>query len=183
ALVNTVPAMASSLTTGRFVFNTAGAVNSAAGLMGAAAGIGMAAASLAKGGMGKAAQLAGKTASGQRASKGFDQLKKSSPVFKGAVSGGKAIASSAGKLGKATLGAMASQSSVGRAFRDLSQSRSVPKNAHQQMMKAMKQGGASSAISHGDAIKQATQGVKPTSNHDALKARLQQQRQQARMRK
>ncbi|MDN4695735.1 type IV secretion system protein [Vibrio parahaemolyticus] len=57
ALVNTVPAMASSLTTGRFVFNTAGAVNSAAGLMGAAAGIGMAAASLAKGGIGKAAQL------------------------------------------------------------------------------------------------------------------------------
>ncbi|MEK2085035.1 P-type conjugative transfer protein TrbL [Vibrio parahaemolyticus] len=183
SLVNTVPAIASSLATGRFVFNAAGAVNSAAGLLGAMAGIGMAAASLAKGGVGKAAQLAGKTTPGQRASKGFDQLKKSSPVFKGAVSGGKAIASSAGKLGKATLGAMASQSSVGRAFRDLSQSRSVPKNAHQQMMKAMKQGGASSAMSHGDAIKQATQGVKTTSNHDALKARLQQQRQQTRMRK
>ncbi|UPR42108.1 P-type conjugative transfer protein TrbL (plasmid) [Vibrio parahaemolyticus] len=66
ALVNTVPAMASSLTTGRFVFNTAGAVGSAAGLLGAMAGIGMAAASLAKGGMGKAAQLAGKNLTRQK---------------------------------------------------------------------------------------------------------------------
>ncbi|MCZ5989982.1 P-type conjugative transfer protein TrbL, partial [Vibrio parahaemolyticus] len=88
-----------------------------------------------------------------------------------------------GKLGKAALSAMASQSPVGRAFKEMSNSRSVPKNGHQQMMKAMKQGDASSAISHGDAIKQATQGVKPTSNHDALKARLQQQRQQTRMNK
>lgn len=75
---------------------------------------------------------------------------------------------------------MASQSPVGRAFKEMSNSRTVPKNGHQQMMKAMKQGDATSAISHGDAIKQATQGVKPTSNHDALKARLQQQRQQTR---
>lgn len=180
ALVNTVPAMASSLTTGRFVFNTAGAVNSAAGLMGAAAGIGMAAASLAKGGMGKAAQLAGKTSPGKKVASGIDQLAKSSPVFKGAASGAKAITKGSGKLGKAALSAMASQSPVGRAFKEMSNSRSVPKNGHQQMMKAMKQGDASSAISHGDAIKQATQGVKPTSNHDALKARLQQQRQQTR---
>ncbi|EGQ8056598.1 P-type conjugative transfer protein TrbL [Vibrio alginolyticus] len=182
ALVNTVPAMASSLTTGRFVFNTAGAVNSAAGLMGAAAGIGMAAASLAKGGVGKAAQLAGKTASGQKMGKGFDQLGKSSPAFKGAVSGGKTIASGAGKLGKAALSAMASQSPVGRAFKEMSNSRSVPKNGHQQLVKAMKQGVAS-ALSQNDAVKQATQNIKPTSNHDALKARLQQQRQQTRMRK
>ncbi|MCX4136519.1 P-type conjugative transfer protein TrbL, partial [Vibrio parahaemolyticus] len=74
ALVNTVPAMASSLTTGRFVFNTAGAVGSAAGLLGAMAGIGMAAASLAKGGMGKAAQLAGKTSPGKKVASGIDQL-------------------------------------------------------------------------------------------------------------
>ncbi|MFL0952767.1 P-type conjugative transfer protein TrbL [Vibrio parahaemolyticus] len=179
ALVNTVPAMASSLTTGRFVFNTAGAVNSAAGLMGAAAGIGMAAASLAKGGMGKAAQLAGKTSPGKKVASGIDQLAKSSPAFKGAAAGAKAITKGSGKLGKAALSAMASQSPVGRAFKEMSNSRSVP-NGHQQMMKAMKQGDASSVISHGDAIKQATQGVKPTSNHDALKARLQQQRQQTR---
>ncbi|WP_371850225.1 P-type conjugative transfer protein TrbL, partial [Vibrio parahaemolyticus] len=179
ALVNTVPAMASSLTTGRFVFNTAGAVGSAAGLMGAAAGIGMAAASLAKGGMGKAAQLAGKTSPGKKVASGIDQLAKSSPMFKGAASGAKAITKGSGKLGKAALSAMASQSPVGRAFKEMSNSRSVP-NGHQQMMKAMKQGDATSAISHGDAIKQATQGVKPTSNHDALKARLQQQRQQTR---
>ncbi|TNZ84587.1 P-type conjugative transfer protein TrbL, partial [Vibrio parahaemolyticus] len=179
ALVNTVPAMASSLTTGRFVFNTAGAVNSAAGLVGAAAGIGMAAASLAKGGMGKAAQVAGKTASGKKVAKGFDQLAKSSPVFKGAASGGKTIASGAGKLGKAALSAMASQSPVGRAFKEMSHSRSVPKNGHQQLVKAMKQGVAS-ALSQNDAVKQATQNIKPTSNHDALKARLQQQRQQTR---
>nr|WP_176453534.1 hypothetical protein [Vibrio parahaemolyticus]BAX56938.1 conjugative transfer protein TrbL [Vibrio parahaemolyticus] len=38
SLVNTVPAIASSLATGRFVFNAAGAVNSAAGLLGAMAG-------------------------------------------------------------------------------------------------------------------------------------------------
>ncbi|TON21207.1 P-type conjugative transfer protein TrbL, partial [Vibrio parahaemolyticus] len=115
ALVNTVPAMASSLTTGRFVFNTAGAVNSAAGLMGAAAGIGMAAASLAKGGMGKAAQLAGKTSPGKKVASGIDQLAKSSPMFKGAASGAKAITKGSGKLGKAALSAMASQSPVGRA--------------------------------------------------------------------
>ncbi|MDN4716443.1 hypothetical protein QYZ39_25870 [Vibrio parahaemolyticus] len=42
------------------MFNAAGAVNSAAGLLGAMAGVGLAAASLAKGGIGKAAQLAGK---------------------------------------------------------------------------------------------------------------------------
>ncbi|MDN4695737.1 hypothetical protein QYZ45_17485 [Vibrio parahaemolyticus] len=46
----------------------------------------------------------------------------------------------------------------------------------------MKQGVAS-ALSQNDAVKQATQNIKPTSNHDALKARLQQQRQQTRMRK
>ncbi|EIO4563850.1 P-type conjugative transfer protein TrbL [Vibrio parahaemolyticus] len=183
ALVNTVPALASSLATGRFVFNAGGAVGSAAGLVGAAAGIGLAAASLAKGGIGKAAQLAGKTSPGQKAAKGFDQLKKSSPVFKGAAAGANAMTKGSGKLGKAALSAMASQSSVGRAFKEMSNSRSVPTNGHQQMMKAMKQGGPSSGLSHGDAIKQATQGVKPTSNHDALKARLQQQRQQTRMNK
>ena len=175
SLVNTVPAIASSLATGRFVFNAAGAVNSAAGLMGAA--------SLAKGGIGKAAQLAGKTSPGKKVASGIDQLAKSSPVFKGAAASAKAITKGSGKLGKAALSAMASQSPVGRAFKEMSNSRSVPKNGHQQMMKAMKQGDASSAISHGDAIKQATQGVKPTSNHDALKARLQQQRQQTRMNK
>lgn len=180
ALVNTVPAMASSLTTGRFVFNTASAVNGAAGLAGAAAGIGMAAASLTKGGIGKTAQLAGKTSPGQKVSKGFDQLKKSSPMFKGATSVAKAATENSGKAGKALLGAMASQSPVGRAFKEMSNSRTVPQNGHQQMMKAMKQGGATSGLSHGDAIKQATQGVEPTSNHDALKARLQQQRQQPR---
>ena len=180
ALVNTVPAMASSLTTGRFVFNTASAVNGAAGAVGATAGMGLLLGALTKGGLGKAAQLTGNTTPGQKATKGFDQLTKSSPVFKGAVSGGKAIASGAGHLGKVALGAMASQSSVGRAFKEMSNSRSVPKNSHQQMMKAMKQGNASSGLSHGDAVKQATQDVKPTSNHDALKARLQQQRQQPR---
>ncbi|MDE0552487.1 hypothetical protein OU793_24485 [Vibrio sp. VP6] len=162
------------------MFNTAGAVGSAAGLLGAMAGIGMAAASLAKGGMGKAAQLAGKTSPGKKVASGIDQLAKSSPAFKGAAAGAKAITKGSGKLGKAALSAMASQSPVGRAFKEMSNSRSVPKNGHQQMMKAMKQGDATSAISHGDAIKQATQGVKPTSNHDALKARLQQQRQQTR---
>ncbi|MDN4712405.1 hypothetical protein QYZ43_16630 [Vibrio parahaemolyticus] len=87
-----------------------------------------------------------------------------------------------GKLGKAALSAMASQSPVGRAFKEMSNSRSVPKNGHQQLVKAMKQGVAS-ALSQNDAVKQATQNIKPTSNHDALKARLQQQRQQTRMRK
>ncbi|EPW6985857.1 P-type conjugative transfer protein TrbL [Vibrio parahaemolyticus] len=183
ALVNTVPALASSLATGRFVFNAGGAVGSAAGIVGAAAGIGLAAASLAKGGLGKAAQLAGKTAHGQKASKGIDQLKKSSSVFKGAAAGAKAMSKGSGKLGKAALSAMASQSPVGRAFKEMSNSRSVPTNGHQQMMKAMKQGGPSSGLSHGDAIKQATQDVKPSSNHDVLKARLQQQRQQTRMNK
>ncbi|MDN4723835.1 hypothetical protein QYZ46_26115 [Vibrio parahaemolyticus] len=37
-----------------------------------------------------------------------------------------------GKLGKAALSAMASQSPVGRAFKEMSNSRSVPKNGHQQ---------------------------------------------------
>ncbi|PXC10274.1 P-type conjugative transfer protein TrbL, partial [Vibrio parahaemolyticus] len=182
ALVNTVPAMASSLTTGRFVFNTAGAVGSATGLVGAMAGIGMAAASLAKGGMGKAAQLAGKTSPGKKVASGIDQLAKSSPMFKGAAAGAKAITKGSGKLGKAALSAMASQSPVGRAFKEMSNSRSVPKNGHQQMMKAMKQG-VTSALSQHEAVKQATQDVKPTSNHDVLKARLQQQRQQTRMNK
>ncbi|MDN4718858.1 hypothetical protein QYZ43_16625 [Vibrio parahaemolyticus] len=82
-----MPAIASSLATGRFVFNAAGAVNSAAGLLGAMAGVGLAAASLAKGGIGKAAQLAGKTSPGKKVASGIDQLAKSSPVFKGAACG------------------------------------------------------------------------------------------------
>nr|WP_176453533.1 hypothetical protein [Vibrio parahaemolyticus]BAX56937.1 conjugative transfer protein TrbL [Vibrio parahaemolyticus] len=112
---------------------------------------------------------------------GIDQLAKSSPVFKGAAAGAKAMTKGSGKLGKAALSAMASQSPVGRAFKEMSNSRSVPKNGHQQLVKAMKQGVAS-ALSQNDAVKQATQNIKPTSNHDALKARLQQQRQQTRMR-
>ncbi|WP_129831116.1 hypothetical protein [Vibrio parahaemolyticus] len=63
----------------------------------------MAAASLAKGGMGKAAQLAGKTSPGKKVASGIDQLAKSSPMFKGAASGAKAITKGSGKLGKAAL--------------------------------------------------------------------------------
>ncbi|MDN4708600.1 hypothetical protein QYZ41_26275 [Vibrio parahaemolyticus] len=44
----------------------------------------------------------------------------------------KAITKGSGKLGKAALSAMASQSPVGRAFKEMSNSRSVPKNGHQQ---------------------------------------------------
>ncbi len=178
ALVNTVPAMASSLTTGRFVFNSASAVNSAAGVMGATAGIGMALGSLAKGGVGKAAELPVKTATGQNAASGFNQLSQSSPLFKSAASGASHAVKGAGKLGHAALGAMASQSSVGRAFKELTQNGLTP-DGHKKMQQAMKAGGAS-GMSHRDAIRRATDGVKPMTNHETLKAKLQQQRQQSR---
>jgi type IV secretion system protein TrbL len=180
ALVATVPNMASSLTTGRFVFDSAGAVNSAAGMAagvaGAAAGAGLAASALMKTGGGAAASKMMSSAMGQ---KGLEKLASSPSMVKGAMKGAQALTQGAGKAGGAAMGAMAQQSSVGRAFQSLAKQGGPPKNAHQTLKKAMNPQSSSPGLSQNAAVEQATQSIKTPTNHEALKTRLQQQRQQS----
>ncbi|MEZ9361453.1 P-type conjugative transfer protein TrbL [Vibrio cyclitrophicus] len=161
ALVSTVPNMASSLTTGRFVFDSAGAVNSAAsmaaGVAGAAAGVGLAASTLMKKGGGAAASKMMSSAMGQ---KGLEKLANSPSMVKGAMKGLGALTQGAGKAGGAAMGAMAQQSSVGRAFQSLAKQSKTPGNAHQTLKKAMASKTSSPGLSKSDAVKKATQSMK-----------------------
>ncbi|WP_299141837.1 P-type conjugative transfer protein TrbL [uncultured Vibrio sp.] len=176
ALVSTVPNMASSLTTGRFVFHSAGAVNSAVGVAGATAGLGLMAGALMKGVGGAAASKVAGTAMGQ---KGLEQLSNASPMVKGAMKGVGALAQGAGSVSSAAMGAMAQQSPVGRAFQNLANHNGPSKNAHQTLKKAMSPQSSSPGLSHNAAVELATQSIKTPTNHEALKTRLQQQRQQS----
>lgn len=175
ALVSTVPNMASSLTTGRFVFDSSSAVNSAAGVAGATAGMGLAASALMKASGGALASKVAGTAMGQ---KGLEKLSGSPSMVKGAMKGAQALTQGAGKAGGAAMGAMAQQSSVGRAFQSLAKQSVPPKNAHQTLKKAMTPQSSSSGLSQNAAVEQATQSIKTPTNHETLKTRLQQQRQQ-----
>ncbi|HHC7355938.1 TPA: P-type conjugative transfer protein TrbL [Vibrio campbellii] len=178
ALVTTVPNMASSLTTGRFVFDTGRAVNSAAGAAGATAGLGLAASALLKGGGTMMTKQLAKTGLGQKAQGGVAQLSKTAPMLKGAATGAGALVKGADKLGQAALGAMAQQSPVGRAFSELAKKSALPPNSHKKMHAAMHASPSSAGLSPDQAAMQAAQPVTTTSNHQALKARLQQQRSQ-----
>ncbi|GAL09836.1 IncP-type conjugative transfer protein TrbL [Vibrio astriarenae] len=110
ALVNTVPQMASSLTTGRFNFDTSRAVGSAVGAAAATAGLGLAGAAVSK-------QLGGSMASKALGSQmGKQALSRLPDGVKqaGAIAGKGAGAASA--VGSAALKAMASQSLSGALF-------------------------------------------------------------------
>ncbi|EGR1335230.1 P-type conjugative transfer protein TrbL [Vibrio parahaemolyticus] len=141
ALISTVPNMATSLTTGQFNFNAAGAVNAAAGVAGASAGLGLAGATASKMMGGKLGSALANTKVGQNLMSHASQFMGSSPKLQSvATTAGKMakpVMSAVGGISHATMNAMAQQSSVGRAFRDLAASSTIPNNAHEQIMKAL----------------------------------------------
>ncbi|MDN4695736.1 hypothetical protein QYZ45_17480 [Vibrio parahaemolyticus] len=66
--------------------------------------------------------MAGKTSPGtERWASGIDQLAKSSPVFKGAAAGAKAITKGSGKLGKARSVPWPHKVRSGAPFKEMSQ--------------------------------------------------------------
>ncbi|WP_299695855.1 P-type conjugative transfer protein TrbL, partial [uncultured Vibrio sp.] len=88
ALVSTVPNMASSLTTGRFSFDTGKAVGSAAAAAGATAGLGLAAASVMKAGGGGIGQSLMGSQMGQKALSSLSPNMKTAGAVAGKVAGG-----------------------------------------------------------------------------------------------
>ncbi|GAM65488.1 hypothetical protein JCM19232_4988 [Vibrio ishigakensis] len=177
ALICVVPNMASSLTNGFFTFDSAKAVHSGAGVAAAAAGLSL----LAKSGMEVGASKLSQTSIGQKVQDTLSQFTSGSGAIQSASSGAGALLQGADKLTNSALNSMAQQSSIGRAFSQMAKE-SIPSDGHKTLSKAMG-GGASETLSSDDAVKQATSSFQGTSNHDALKSRLQEHRQQPRTNK
>lgn len=134
ALIRVVPNMSSSLATGQFTFDSGGAVASAAGVAGATAGMTLGAMAMSNSAGGAASKALMKTSMGDGVTQAINSAIGQSSTAQVVTKGLSKSIDFTGRTGSSVLNALAQQSPVGRAFRDMAMSSQPPPNAHQDLL-------------------------------------------------